>query len=86
MPANDSYSFLFSMNFYGVFLDFLGAVLIIYFGLWPAINITNSHYDSGEYKKRLRWCVRMCLVGLLLVLGGFTLQLVDITSIYSVPL
>lgn len=86
MTAADSYSFLYTLNFLGLCLDFLGAMMIIYFGIWPTLNISNNYYGNDEYKHKVRCCARNCIAGLVMVVSGFILQLMDITSTYSNPL
>lgn len=79
-----SLSFL-SINSVGIVLDFFGAFLIIYYGLWPVLNLSNIRLSKTEFEYRRAACCRRCIVGLLLVTAGFGLQLVDIARKYPVP-
>jgi len=84
--SSDWYSFLLNMNFAGVCLDFIGAVLIVYFGLWPALNLSNHHYSEVDFARKRRLCWRVCVVGLAFVIAGFSLQVIDISSKYNVTI
>lgn len=78
-------SFL-SINSIGIVLDFIGAFLIIYHGLWPLLNLTNTRLSEAEFERRRVACWRRCIAGMILVGTGFGLQIAVIDQRYSVPL
>jgi hypothetical protein len=73
-------SFLTNLYFLAIALDFLGALLIVGFGLWPALQIDNRHYNEDAFRQKRRMCCRGAVIGLILVVAGFALQLVDIAG------
>lgn len=78
----DGHPFYIGMSSVGVMLDFIGAALIIYFGLWPALNIHETQYSEEQFKRRTERYLRLCLFGLILVITGFSFQLIDIAEAY----
>ncbi len=76
----------FGIGTVGIMLDFFGAVLIVYFGLWPALKIQDMQFTEEQYKQRVRLFQRFCLLGLMLVITGFSLQLFDIAETYHARL
>lgn len=83
LGEDGEFPFSIGISTVGIMLDFLGAVLIVYFGLWPALNINEPRYTEEQFKRRTRLFLRYCLLGLILVITGFSMQLLDIAETYN---
>ena len=82
LGEDGGFPFSIGISTVGILLDFLGAVLIVYFGLWPALNINELRYTEEQFKLRTRLFLRFCLLGLIMVITGVSMQLLDIAETY----
>lgn len=74
-----------SFNSVGIVLDFIGAFLIVYHGLLPLMNLTNTRLSEVEFERLRVLCWRRCVAGLVVVVAGFGLQITALAQRYVTP-
>ena len=69
---------VFDPNTIGLISGFIGALLVTIFGLPPIGLLNEGMYVGIEITKKMKWCMWVSRVGLLLIAIGFIFQLSSI--------